>query len=348
MYLSTFVLLLATTFLQDASLTDPSIDDLVAKIRKLDFPDVKAVKEAGQDYNVELEKFKRDLDASVRLLAEKAPEHPELPGCLIRRWAYCDTVIVAGRLPVRPEYWIPDIEKIRNLPLSAEAIEACDYVMAYRKGWAEIERGRSPGKIANDFLKKYPKSQYIGKLLMDLVAKCTRRDDSLDLLDAWLATYPEQTMERTNVEARRRLWGHVGETIELKFQDELGGGEFDLKEHRGEVVVIEFWSTTCPPCVHLMREIKAMQQSSEFEGMIVVGIAQDAGDDGRRAMKKLLEKEGISWPQYFQDSAWDGPFSTEMGIRRLPTTLLVGKDGIVRPICERHMLKREIAALLKE
>jgi thiol-disulfide isomerase/thioredoxin len=335
-------------FLLSCFVQNSSIDELVAKIAKLDFPNITAVKAAGQDYMVELEKYKVELDASVMLLAKSAPEHPDLPKFLIRRWEHCDVVIVAGRGRVLPEYWLSDIEKIRALPLSPAAIEACDFQTAYRKGWAESKNQGAVGRIAKEFIQAYPKSQYIDKLLMDLVAKCTDRDDSIALLDAWLENYPEKTPDRVNAEARRRLWTHVGEKVELKFKDELSGDTFDIQDHRGKVVVVEFWSTTCPPCFSVMRELKKMDESSEYDGMVVVGIAQDAGDAGRAAMKQALEKEGIAWPQYFQDSPWDGPFSTEMGVRRLPTTLLVGKDGKLRPICERHRIPLEVSALLKE
>ncbi len=28
----------------------------------------------------------------------------------------------------------------------------------------------------------------------------------------------------------------------------LGGGTFDLAAHKGDVVVINFWASNCPPC----------------------------------------------------------------------------------------------------
>jgi thiol-disulfide isomerase/thioredoxin len=347
MYFSSLVVALTTLCLHISSDTDPEIAELVTKIGRLDFPDVNAVKAAGQDYHEELNKYKIELDASVRLLAKSAPNHPDLPRFLVRRWEHCDVVIVAGKGRVRPEYWLPDIAEFRKLPLGDAAIEACDYQLAYRKGWAERPTKGAIVRAAHEFIHKYPKSQYIDKLLMDLVAKCTDRDDSIELLDMWLANYPEDSDSRKNVMARQRLWKHVGETIELKFIDELSGMEFDLRDHRGKVVVIEFWSTTCPPCISVMRNLKAMDESSEFDGMVVVGIANDLGEKGRIAMRKLLDKEGISWPQYFQDSVWDGAFSTEMGIRRLPTTLLIDKEGKLRPICEHHMIRTEISSLLK-
>ena len=78
MYFSFVFVFLAACFLQEPSSSDSSLRELVARIEKMDFPDVAKVKAAGQDYMVELNKFKSELDAAVRLLARKAPEHPEI------------------------------------------------------------------------------------------------------------------------------------------------------------------------------------------------------------------------------------------------------------------------------
>ena len=52
-------------------------------------------------------------------------------------------------------------------------------------------------------------------------------------------------------------------------------GTFSPAEARGKVLVLEFWSTTCSPCVPAMQRLAALQQRYPNE-LQVVGISYDS------------------------------------------------------------------------
>src|SRR6478736_4462176 len=58
------------------------------------------------------------------------------------------------------------------------------------------------------------------------------------------------------------------------------GKTFRLSEHRGRVVVLNFWSITCPPCVEELPTLETLAHVAEGWGDVdVVTISTDSGWD---------------------------------------------------------------------
>jgi cytochrome c biogenesis protein CcmG/thiol:disulfide interchange protein DsbE len=64
--------------------------------------------------------------------------------------------------------------------------------------------------------------------------------------------------------------------------ERLNGERFRLSEHRGTVVVINFWATWCPPCREEIPEFVELQTEMEGE-VLFVGVSMDKGDPERCA-----------------------------------------------------------------
>jgi thiol-disulfide isomerase/thioredoxin len=56
---------------------------------------------------------------------------------------------------------------------------------------------------------------------------------------------------------------------------DLDGQMHSLSEWRGQVVVLNFWATWCPPCREEMPEFVRLQQELEGRGLRFVGVAID-------------------------------------------------------------------------
>lgn len=105
----------------------------------------------------------------------------------------------------------------------------------------------------------------------------------------------------------------------------LDGEPFTLSDHRGEVVVLNFWATWCLPCLAEMPELEAIQQELGGEGVQVVGISQDTG--GAEEIRPFAERLGVTYP-LLPDPAFQ--VSTRYGgVSLLPMTLFIGRDGTI-------------------
>jgi len=99
------------------------------------------------------------------------------------------------------------------------------------------------------------------------------------------------------------------------------GGTIDIRELRGQVVVINFWASWCKPCEQEAAELEQAYQQYKDQGVAFLGV--DYVDTDREAMA-YLEKFGITYP--------NGPdlgtrISQAFRIRGVPETYIVGPDG---------------------
>ncbi|MCU0663032.1 MAG: TlpA family protein disulfide reductase [Myxococcota bacterium] len=111
---------------------------------------------------------------------------------------------------------------------------------------------------------------------------------------------------------------------QLRFPVAHGGtGEFSLSALRGQVVVLDFWSTSCPPCIKTMEALEAVAARNRDQGLKVVGIA--VGGEDREEVARFGQQLGVSYPLVVGDDA----AATAYRVRILPSLYVLGRDGRV-------------------
>ena len=99
-------------------------------------------------------------------------------------------------------------------------------------------------------------------------------------------------------------------------------GDVDLAELRGTPVVVNFWASTCAPCVREMPALESVHQAAG-DDVAFVGVAvNDRVDDAL----ELADRTGVTYP-LVADA--DGSFFVDAGATLLPTTLVLDQDGAV-------------------
>ncbi|MCA9122336.1 MAG: TlpA family protein disulfide reductase [Planctomycetaceae bacterium] len=156
--------------------------------------------------------------------------------------------------------------------------------------------------------------------------------------DEKLAGYGEM-MEGT----ARRL-DLPGKTMELDGVT-TDGEPFDWKSYRGKVVLVDYWATWCGPCVAELPNVKENYDKYHDKGFEVVGISLDS--DPARLMRFLGERQ-LPWVCLFEEGAGtDNTLAKRYGVMRIPTTMLLDREGKVVAMDVRGgELNRQLAALL--
>jgi cytochrome c biogenesis protein CcmG/thiol:disulfide interchange protein DsbE len=105
------------------------------------------------------------------------------------------------------------------------------------------------------------------------------------------------------------------------FAFELNGRTAHLSDLRGQVVVLNFWATWCPPCVAEIGTLNALQRDISGHGGTVLGISVDEDAD---AYEKFLVEHKVPFPN-FRDPTKKIPES--YGTLMYPETYIIDTDG---------------------
>ena len=108
----------------------------------------------------------------------------------------------------------------------------------------------------------------------------------------------------------------------------LDDKKFSLAEQKGSVVVLDFWATWCPPCRKSLPHLNKISTDKELaaKGLKVFGV--NAQETKEKAAGYLMDnKMTFTVPM---DS--DGAVMKAYLIRGIPTTIIVGRDGVIKNV----------------
>ena len=116
----------------------------------------------------------------------------------------------------------------------------------------------------------------------------------------------------------------VGQLAPLTEGTALDGEHYDLDDHRGEWVVVNFFSTTCQPCVIEHPElIRFSEAHAETGDASVVSIAFG---DTESNISSFFERNGGDWPVIVADAS---PLSVRYGVLKVPESFIIAPNGVV-------------------
>lgn len=110
----------------------------------------------------------------------------------------------------------------------------------------------------------------------------------------------------------------------LFFFIDLEGKKHDLQDYRGRVVLLDFWATSCGPCVAAAPGLVGIYQKYSNLGFDIIGI--DCGDTDEK-LRKFISEKNMSWPQTREQEG--GPIHRIYRVVGYPTYYLIGKDGAI-------------------
>lgn len=135
---------------------------------------------------------------------------------------------------------------------------------------------------------------------------------------------------------KRKEW--IGKPApDFKLTD-LNGTAVTLASMRGKVVLLDFWSSTCGPCVRAMPMIESIGEAHKAD-LVVWGISFDQPDRD----KKWLQEHQRSLPT-LSDS--DFAVSDLYKVHGIPATVLIDADGKIKGYWDGEISQPELEAAI--
>ena len=106
---------------------------------------------------------------------------------------------------------------------------------------------------------------------------------------------------------------------------DLHGNKVSLSSYRGKVVLLNFWSTTCGPCLEEIPSLIELQREFKSQGLVVLGIALDPS---AKPVQELVAKLKVEYTN-LMDINNDVYFDV-YGLFGQPISLIVDRNGVVR------------------
>ena len=124
------------------------------------------------------------------------------------------------------------------------------------------------------------------------------------------------------------------------------GNTVTLGDLRGQVVVLNFWATWCPPCRAEMPALQEVYDARRADGLMVLAIDQSEPAD---LVSSFRDELSLTFPLLLDPGYF---VSDRYRIGLLPTTFFVDRGGVIRDVVlggpmSRALIESKVAPLLE-
>jgi len=99
---------------------------------------------------------------------------------------------------------------------------------------------------------------------------------------------------------------------------------FELSEHRGKFLLLNFWATWCAPCKMEMASLEKLHRHFQSQDLTVIGISNDMF--GARVVAPFIKAHDLTFSVLLDPKL---EVSNRYEVVGLPTTILLDREGNV-------------------
>jgi thiol-disulfide isomerase/thioredoxin len=147
-------------------------------------------------------------------------------------------------------------------------------------------------------------------------------------------------------EAKRGERVAEGKEAPAFIAEKYGGGQQTLEEHRGKVVMLDFWATWCPPCVEEMPSLVSLAHEYESRGLVFVAANRDDAEEQKAAVGVFIARTVPDLGRHVVFASDE--MSASYRVESLPTLYLIGRDGQILQSSVGFMSEEKLRSWIEE
>ncbi len=131
--------------------------------------------------------------------------------------------------------------------------------------------------------------------------------------------------------------------VDFRWKD-ADGNTKSLSDHRGKVVLINFWATWCVPCRKEIPYLIDINNELDEEVFTLIGVSVDSASDIEK-VDIFIQNQNINYVNILDD----GRLTKQLGnIQAIPTTLILDKEGTVQETIVGIRTKEQFLEIIQQ
>lgn len=126
-----------------------------------------------------------------------------------------------------------------------------------------------------------------------------------------------------NAYSAQQLEQYAGNNEEFSL-DDIQGQQHTLSDYSGKVVLVNFWASWCPPCIHEMPELKKLKKYFADQSFEILAI--NVGEK-KYKVRKFAKVIKLDLPVLLDTTS---DTFNNWGVKTLPTSFLIDGNGNIR------------------
>lgn len=107
---------------------------------------------------------------------------------------------------------------------------------------------------------------------------------------------------------------------------ETAGKTFTLDDFKGKAIVLNFWTSWCPPCQNEMPNFNEVYLAGKEEVQFLMVALIDGNKEIEATALKFIKDKGYSFPIFFDKKTSS---ALNFSVSSIPTSVFIDKDGYV-------------------
>ncbi len=156
----------------------------------------------------------------------------------------------------------------------------------------------------------------------------------------WMSAKTATPRETTNAYGAPAL-AQKGGTVTDFTIGSLNNGQISLADYEGDVIIMNFWATWCPPCRAEMPAIDRFYEAYKDEGLVVLAINEEESEE---TVRPFIQANNFSFPVLLDT---EGRVAQQYSTRSFPTTFIIDRQGVIQHVQTGEISEAELERIVK-